>query len=106
MEENFKCIADAVRLPEGSRARIRTQIASHRKEQEASTVKQPKKHLPRLAVAAIIIAAAFVYTLFSIYRWNKRKGCGCGCSDKRSGECDLCDGCSECSKRDRKEGRR
>lgn len=42
MEENFKCIADAVRLPEGSRARIRTQIASHRKEQEASTVKQPK----------------------------------------------------------------
>ena len=58
MEENFRRIADAVRLPEGSRARIRTQIASHRKEQEASTVKQPKKHLPRLAVAAIIIAAA------------------------------------------------
>lgn len=62
MEENFKCIADAVRLPEGSRARIRTQIASHRKEQEASTVKQPKKHLPRLAVAAIIIAAALTLT--------------------------------------------
>ena len=60
MEENFKRIADAVRLPEGSRARIRTQIASHRKEQEASTVKQPKKHLPRLAVAAIIIAAALL----------------------------------------------
>lgn len=57
-------------------------------------------------ITAIIIAAAFVYTLFSIYRWNKRKGCGCGCSDKRSGECDLCDGCYECSKRDRKEGRR
>ena len=36
-------------------------------------------------ITAIIIAAAFVYTLFSIYRWNKRKGCGCGCSDKRSG---------------------
>lgn len=62
MEENFKRIADAVRLPEGSRARIRTQIASHRKEQEASTVKQPKKHLPRLAVAAIIIAAALTLT--------------------------------------------
>ena len=60
MEENFKRIADSVRLPEGSRARIRTQIASHRKEQEASTVKQPKKHLPRLAVAAIIIAAALM----------------------------------------------
>ena len=26
-------------------------------------------------ITAIIIAAAFVYTLFSIYRWNKRKGC-------------------------------
>ena len=59
-------------------------------------------------ITAIIIAAAFVYTLFSIYRWNKRKGCGCGCgsSDKKCGGCDLCDGCSECSKRDRKEGRR
>ena len=62
MEENFRRIADTVRLPEGSRARIRTQIASHRKEQEASTVKQPKKHLPRLAVAAIIIAAALTLT--------------------------------------------
>lgn len=62
MEENFRRIADAVRLPEGSRARIRAQIASHRKEQEASTVKQPKKHLPRLAVAAIIIAAALTLT--------------------------------------------
>ena len=62
MEQSFKHLADAVRLPEGSRARIRTQIASHRKEQEASTVKQPKKHLPRLAVAAIIIAAALTLT--------------------------------------------
>ena len=62
MEQSFKHLADAVRLPEGSRARIRAQIASHRKEQEASTVKQPKKHLPRLAVAAIIIAAALTLT--------------------------------------------
>ena len=62
MDQSFKHLADAVRLPEGSRARIRTQIASHRKEQEASTVKQPKKHLPRLAVAAIIIAAALTLT--------------------------------------------
>lgn len=62
MEQSFKHLADAVRLPEGSRARICTQIASHRKEQEASTVKQPKKHLPRLAVAAIIIAAALTLT--------------------------------------------
>ena len=42
MEQSFNHLADAVRLPESSRARIRTQIASHRKEQEASTVKQPK----------------------------------------------------------------
>ena len=58
MEENFKRIADAVRLPEGSRARIRAQIASRAEEQEASMQNKPKKHLPRLAVAAIIIAAA------------------------------------------------
>ena len=62
MEQSFKHLADAVRLPESSRARIRAQIASHWKEQEASTVKQPKKHLPRLAVAAIIIAAALTLT--------------------------------------------
>lgn len=62
MEQSFNHLADAVRLPESSRARIRTQIASHRKEQGASTVKQPKKHLPRLAVAAIIIAAALTLT--------------------------------------------
>ena len=62
MEQSFKHLANAVRLPEDSRARIRAQIASHWKEQEASTVKQPKKHLPRLAVAAIIIAAALTLT--------------------------------------------
>ena len=104
MEQSFKRIADSVCLSESSRTRIRAQIAFRAEEQEASMQNKPKKHLPRLAVAAIIIAAAFVYTLFSIYRWNKRKGCGC--SDKKSGECDLCDGCSECNKRDRKEGRR
>ena len=62
MEQSFKHLADAVRLPERSRTRIRAQIASHRKEQEASTVKQPKKHLPRIAVAVIIIAAALTLT--------------------------------------------
>lgn len=60
MEQNFKRIADSVRLPEGSRARIRAQIASH-EEQEASIMKT-RKHLPRLAVAAIIIAAALTLT--------------------------------------------
>lgn len=62
MEENFKRIADTVRLPEGSRARIRAQIASRAEEQEASMQNKPKKHLPRLAVAAIIIAAALTLT--------------------------------------------
>lgn len=62
MEENFRRIADAVRLPEDSRARIRAQIASRAEEQEASMQNKPKKHLPRLAVAAIIIAAALTLT--------------------------------------------
>ena len=43
MEENFRRIADAVRLPEGSRARIRAQIASRAEEQEASMQNKPKK---------------------------------------------------------------
>lgn len=42
MEENFRRIADAVRLPEGSRARIRAQIASRAEEQEASMQSKPK----------------------------------------------------------------
>ena len=62
MEENFRRIADAARLPEGSRARIRAQIASRAEEQEASMQNKPKKRLPRLAVAAIIIAAALTLT--------------------------------------------
>ena len=47
MEENFRRIVDAVRLPEGSRARIRAQIASRAEEQEASMQNKPKKHLDR-----------------------------------------------------------
>lgn len=42
MEENFRRIADAVRLPEGSRARIRAQIASRAEEQEASMQNKPQ----------------------------------------------------------------
>lgn len=57
MEQNFKRIADSVRLPEGSRAHIRAQIASHREKQEASIMKT-KKYLPRLAVALIVAAAS------------------------------------------------
>jgi len=56
MEQNFKRIADSVRLPEDSRTRIRAQIASHREKQEASIMKT-KKHLPRLAVALAVLLA-------------------------------------------------
>ena len=56
MEQNFKRIADSVRLPDGSRTRIRAQIASHREKQEASIMKT-KKHLPRLAIALIVALA-------------------------------------------------
>ena len=58
MEQSFKRIADSVCLSESSRTRIRAQIAFRAEEQEASMQNKPKKHLPRLAVAAIIIAAA------------------------------------------------
>lgn len=61
MEQNFKRIADSIRLPESSRARIRAQIASHEEEQEASIMKT-RKHLPRLAVVAILIAAVLTLT--------------------------------------------
>lgn len=61
MEQNFRRAADAVRLPEEARARIRAQIASHGEKQEVSVMKT-KKHLPRLAVAAILIAAVLTLT--------------------------------------------
>ena len=71
MEENFRRIADAVRLPEGSRARIRAQIASRAEEQEASMQNKPKKHLPRLAVAAIIIVGGGILNYFVAKRRNR-----------------------------------
>lgn len=57
MEQNFKRLADGVRLPEDSRARIRAQIASRAEEQEGMTMQKSKTRLPRLAVALIVIAA-------------------------------------------------
>ena len=62
MEQRFKHIADAVRLPEGSRTRIRAAIISHAEEREGSVMKKTNRHLPQLAVAAIIIAAALTLT--------------------------------------------
>ena len=43
MEENFRRIADAVRLPEGSRARIRAQIASRAERTGGFYAEQTKK---------------------------------------------------------------
>lgn len=62
MEQQFKHIADTVRLSENSRTRIRTQIASRAEEQEALHMIKPRKHLPRLAAAAIAIAAVLTLT--------------------------------------------
>lgn len=62
MEQSFKRIADSVCLSESSRTRIRAQIAFRAEEQEASMQNNSKKHLPRLAVAAIIIASALTLT--------------------------------------------
>ena len=57
MEQNFKRLADGVRLPEDSRAHIRAQIASRAEEQEGFKMQKSKTRLPRLAVALIVIAA-------------------------------------------------
>ena len=66
MEQNFKRIADSVRLPDGSRTRIRAQIASHREKQEASIMKT-KKHLPRLAIALIVALALSLTAATAVY---------------------------------------
>ena len=65
MEQNFKRIA-SVRLPDGSRTRIRAQIASHREKQEASIMKT-KKHLPRLAIALIVALALSLTAAAAVY---------------------------------------
>ena len=69
MEQSFKHIADAVRLPDSSRTRIRAQITSHREEQEASIMKT-KKHLPRLAVALIVVLALSLRSMYSETRFS------------------------------------
>lgn len=61
MEQNFKRCANLIRLPDESQARIRAEIASH-EEQEASMKQKPRKCLPRLAVAAMIVIAALTLT--------------------------------------------
>lgn len=62
MEQSFKRIADSVCLSESSRTRIRAQIAFRAEEQEASMQNNSKKHLPRLAVAAITLRPALTLT--------------------------------------------
>ena len=57
MEQNFERLANAVRLPERSRTRIRAQLASHDGAREGLDMNKPKKRLPRLAVALIVVLA-------------------------------------------------
>ena len=73
MEQSFKRIADSVCLSESSRTRIRAQIAFRAEEQEASMQNNSKKHLPRLAVAAIIIAAALTLSPASTNFRNRQR---------------------------------
>ena len=72
MEQNFKRLADGVRLPEDSRACIRAQIASRAEEQEGFKMQKSKTRLPRLAVALIVIAALTLTVLFFRHIYRRR----------------------------------
>lgn len=71
MEQRFQRMADSIRLPESSRARIRVQIASHPEKQEAFKMRKKRK-LPRLAVAILLLAAALTLTAAGtvIHKWS------------------------------------
>ena len=72
MEQRFQRIADSIRLPESSRARIRAQIASQPEKQEAFMTQKKKRQLPRLAVAILLLAAALTLTAAGtvIHKWS------------------------------------
>ena len=63
MERNFKRISDELKLPQESRERIRSQIASYREQQEEIPMKKAnlKRRIP-LLVAAVIAAMALTLT--------------------------------------------
>ena len=63
MERNFKRISKSLKLPQESRERIRSQLASYPTEQEDVSMKKVslKRRVP-LLVAAIIMAAALTLT--------------------------------------------
>ena len=71
MEQRFQRMADSIRLPESSRARIRAQIASHPEKQEAFKMRKKRK-LPRLAVAILLLVAALTLTAAGtvIHKWS------------------------------------
>ena len=71
MEQRFRRMADSIRLPESSRARIRAQIASHPEKQEAFKMRKKRK-LPRLAVAILLLAAVLTLTAAGtvIHKWS------------------------------------
>ena len=73
MERNFKRISDGLKLPQESRERIRSQLASYQKQSEDIPMKKStlKSRVPLIAVAVVMMmaltltaAAAVVVHLF------------------------------------------
>lgn len=59
MERNLKRMSDALKLPQESRERIRSQLASYQAQQEDISMKKPalKTRIPLVAAVAVIAAA-------------------------------------------------
>ena len=59
MERNFKRISDELKLPQESRERIRSQLASYKKQSEDVTMKKStlKSRVPLIAVAVVMMMA-------------------------------------------------
>ena len=55
MERNFKRISDGLKLPQESRERIRSQLASYQKQSEDIPMKKStlKSRVPLIAVAVV-----------------------------------------------------
>ena len=59
MERNFKRISDGLKLPQESRERIRSQLASYQKQSEDIPMKKStlKSRVPLIAVAVVMMMA-------------------------------------------------
>lgn len=62
MERNFKHISDELKLPQESRERIRSQLASYQKQSEVIPMKRTLKSRVPLIVAAVVMAMALTLT--------------------------------------------